>query len=258
MESNREVISLEPRKFVHEPGTFKHSCLSGGHARRWRDAVIIGLTFQWLCFGYGPLPAWAQTEKTTEELKRPALQIGSALRFNEDWSTLKGVDLSETDDFWDRLKFIPLTKDESVWLSFGGQARLRLEYFNQFQWGASEPKQSDAYLLSRLRLSADLHVTPYFRLYVEGKSALVPANRDLQGKNSTAYYDQNSLFNGFADIMIPFTKEANVTLRGGRQELDSAEEPPFFISDRCEECFRFKYEGCERQIFVNFDPYSRK
>src|SRR5262249_38225630 len=41
-------------------------------------------------------------------------------------------------------------------------------------------------------------------------------------------------------------------------DLDSAEEPPFFISDRCEECFRFKYEGCERQIFVNFDPYSRK
>src|SRR5262245_53736629 len=40
--------------------------------------------------------------------------------------------------------------------------------------------------------------------------------------------------------------------------VDSAEEPPFFISDRCEECFRFKYEGCERQIFVNFDPYSRK
>jgi len=219
MESNREVVSLEPRKFVHEPGTFKHSCLSGGHARRWRDAVIIGLTFQWLCFGYGALPARAQTETATEEPKRPALQIGSALRFNEDWSTLKGVDLSRTDDFWDRLKYIPLTQDESVWLSFGGQARLRLEYFNQFQWGASEPKQSDAYLLSRLRLSADFHATPYFRLYVEGKSALVPVNRDLQGKNSTAYYDQNSLFNGFADIMIPFTKEANVTLRGGRQEL---------------------------------------
>jgi hypothetical protein len=56
-------------------------------------------------------------------------------------------------------------------------------------------------------------------MYVEGKSALVPVNRDLQGRNSTAFYDQNSLFNGFADVMIPFTKEAKVTLRGGRQEL---------------------------------------
>jgi hypothetical protein len=65
-------------------------------------------------------PVWGQTEKAAGEPKRPALQIGSALRFNEDWSTLKGLDLSQTDDFWDRLKFIPLTKDESVWLSFGG------------------------------------------------------------------------------------------------------------------------------------------
>ena len=92
------------------------------------------------------------------------------------------MDLSQTDDFWDRLKFIPLTEDQSVWLSFGGQARLRLEYFDQFQWGASEPKQSDVYLLSRLRWSG------------EGKSALVPVNRELQGGNSIAYYDQASLF----------------------------------------------------------------
>ena len=47
-------------------------------------------------------------------------------------------------------------------------------------------------------------------------------------------------------------------IMGSDMIIDSAEEPPFFISDRCEECFRFKYEGCERQTFVNFDPYSRK
>jgi Alginate export len=223
MESNRAVVSLEPRKIEHGSVLMRittSSCGSDQHMvrRRW-VALIMGLTLQWLCVGYGVLPAWAQTEKATEEINRPALQIGSALRFNEDWSTLKGVDLSRTDDFWDHVKFIPLTQDQSVWLSFGGQARARVEYFNQFQWGASQPEQSDAYLLSRLRLSADLHVTPYFRMYVEGKSALVPVNRKLQGDNSTAFYDQNSLFNGFADIMIPFGEQANVTLRGGRQEL---------------------------------------
>ena len=185
MESNRAVVSLEPRQIEHRSVlklVTTKSCGSDQHIRRRCGAVIMGLALQWLCVVYGAFPAWAQTEKAAGEPKRPALQIGSALRFNEDWSTLKGVDLSQTDDFWDRLKFIPLTKDESVWLSFGGQARLRLEYFDQFQWGASEPKQSDAYLLSRLRLSADLHATPYFRLYVEGKSALVPVNRDLQGR----------------------------------------------------------------------------
>src|SRR4029453_8233930 len=222
MESNRAVVSLKPRK-IEQGSVLKlvttKSCGSDRPIRRQWVAIIMGLALLSLSVVYVTFPAWAQTEKAAAEPKRPALQIGSALRFNEDWSTLKGVDLSQTDDFWDRVKFIPLTKDESVWLSFGGQARLRLEYFDQFQWGASQPKQSDVYLLSRLRWSGELNVTPYFRLYAEGKSALVPVNRQLQGGNSPSFYDQNSLFNGFADIMIPFGEQANVTSRGGRQEL---------------------------------------
>ena len=171
-----------------------------------------------LSFFYTAIPASAQTEKAAGEIKRPALQIGSAGRFNEDWSTLKGVDLSNTDDFWDRLKFIPLTPDQSVWLSIGGQARGRIEHFDQFQFGNSAPKRSDTYFLSRIRLNTDLHVTPYFRVYVEGRSAL-SVDRDLAGRNSIGFYDQADLLNGFADIMIPFGQQANVTLRGGRQEL---------------------------------------
>ena len=128
------------------------------------------------------------------------------------------MDTSRTDDFWDRLKFIPFTADHSVWLSIGGQARERVEYFDQFQFGASAPKRSDLYLLSRFRLNTDLHITPYFRLYFEGKSSL-STDRDLQGRNSTGFYDQADLFNGFADVVIPFSKDAGVTLRGGRQEL---------------------------------------
>ena len=111
MESNRAVVSLEPRKIEHGSVLKRvttSSCGSDQHMvrRRW-VALIMGLTLQWLCVGYGVLPAWAQTEKATEEINRPALQIGSALRFNEDWSTLKGVDLSQTDDFWDRLNSFP-------------------------------------------------------------------------------------------------------------------------------------------------------
>jgi hypothetical protein len=87
---------------------------------------------------------------------------------------LRGVDRGQIDDFWDRLKFIPFTADQSVWLTLGGQVRERFEYFNQFLFGASQPKQSDGYLLSRYRLSADL-------------------------------------LNGFVDIMIPFGTQASVT-----------------------------------------------
>jgi hypothetical protein len=178
----------------------------------------MGLALQSLSCVYGVLPAWAQASPPTSEPQRPALQIGSAGRFNEDWSVLRGWDLSKTDDFWDRFKFIPLTKDGSVWLTLGGQARERLEYFNQFQFGASEPERSDVYLLSRFRLSADLHVSRYFRIFAEGRSAL-STDRDLQGGRTTAFVDELDLFNGFADIMIPLGEQASATLRGGRQEL---------------------------------------
>src|SRR2546426_7333400 len=42
---------------------------------------------------------WAQAGQPPGEPKRPAYQIGSAGRFNEDWSVLRGVDLGKTDDF---------------------------------------------------------------------------------------------------------------------------------------------------------------
>ncbi len=184
-------------------------------ARRLGVAVIVSVALQLPCLVHGVAPARAQTGSAPSEPSRPAYQI---IRFDEDWSVLRGVDLATTDDFWDRLKFIPLTNDGSVWLSLGGQARERVEYFRQFLFGASEPKQSDGYLLSRFRLSADLHVTPYFRMFAEARSSLA-LDRELQGGRTTAFVDELDLLNGFADIMIPFGKQADLTLRGGRQEL---------------------------------------
>jgi hypothetical protein len=180
--------------------------------------VIVGMALLGLAFVSGARPAWAQTGPPPSEPQRPALQIGNAARFDEDWSVLRGVDLSTTDDFWDRLKFIPLTTDGSVWLSIGGQVRERGEYFRHFQFGSSAPEETDAYLASRFRLSADLHVTPYFRMFAEGKSAFV-LDRDLVGGRTTSFVNELDLLNGFADIMIPLGEQATVTLRGGRQEL---------------------------------------
>ncbi len=186
--------------------------------RRLCLAVVGAVALQSLSLVRGVPPASAQASQAPSEPNRPAYQIGSAGRFNEDWSVLRGVDLGATDDFWDRLKFIPLAPDQSVWLSFGGQARERGEYFRQFLFGSSQPEQSDAYLLSRFRLSADLHVTPYFRVFAEGKSAFA-LDRDLVGGRTTAFVDEFDLLNAFADIMIPLGEQASATLRGGRQEL---------------------------------------
>ena len=183
---------------------------------RWRGVgVILGLALQVLCLICGVLPGWTEDGQTASELKRPAYQI---LRYDEDWSMLKGVDRSRTGDFWDLLKFIPITQDQNVWLSVGGQVRERFEYFGQFLFGSSAPKHSDGYLLSRFRLSTDLYITQYFRIFAEGKSSL-STDRELSGGRSNAFVDTIDLQNAFADVMIPLGDKASVTLRGGRQEL---------------------------------------
>ena len=188
-------------------------------ARRFGLTLALGLALHALSVVHDGPAVWAQSSQAAAtELKRPAYQIGSAGRFNEDWSTLKGADLGATDDVWDRLKFIPLDPDENVWLTLGGQVRERGEYFGHFLFGDSEPKQSDGYLLSRFRLSADLHVTRYVRMFAEGRSALA-LDRALAGGRTTSFVDELDLMNGFADIMIPLGQSASLTLRGGRQEL---------------------------------------
>src|SRR2546422_9586370 len=80
---------------------------------RFGVAVLMSMALQALAFAHGVLPAWAQASQAASEPKRPDYQIR---RFDEDWSVLRGVDLGKTDDFWDRLKFIPLSRHESVWL----------------------------------------------------------------------------------------------------------------------------------------------
>src|SRR3989442_4169895 len=186
--------------------------------RRFGISVVLCLALHSLSSVHDVPGAWAQSSQAPTEPKRPAYQLGSAGRFNEDWSSLRGVDLGTTDDVLDRLKFIPLSPDQNVWLTIGGQLRERGEYFKHFLFGASEPKDSDGYLLSRYRLSADLHVTQYFRMFAEGRSAFA-LDRDLAGGRTTSYVDELDLMNGFADIMIPVGQQASVTLRGGRQEL---------------------------------------
>jgi Alginate export len=179
-------------------------------------ATIGAVALQLVLVG-APTAAYGQTTQPATEVKRPALQVGSAARFNEDWSVLRGADLSTTGDVWDHVKFIPLNRDSTAWLTIGGQVRERGEYFRHFLFGDSQPEDTDAYLLTRFRLSADLHVTQYFRAFAEFKSSM-ELDRDLQG-GSTGYVDQNDLLNGFADVMIPLGELASATLRGGRQEL---------------------------------------
>lgn len=176
-------------------------------SRRDRRRTTRALT-RLALLGAASAHAAAQDAAHPPPAQRPALQ---QLRFNEDWSSLRGADRRGLD----AIKFIPLSEDESVYLSLGGQARLRAESFSNFNWA---PANDDAYLLSRFRAHADLHVGEHFRAFAEMKSAH-STDRDLPGGRRTLDVDSVDIQNLFVDVRVPIGENASVTVRPGRQEL---------------------------------------
>src|SRR5881296_3070246 len=113
-------------------------------------------------------------------VERPAFQT---LRYNEDWSFLR--DAPQSTDFFDSLKFLPLDAHGDSYLSFGAEARLKYELYSEPVFN-QQPADDDGFLLQRYLLHADLHATPYFRVFGQVQSSLEdfrtggprPADRD--------------------------------------------------------------------------------
>ena len=142
------------------------------------------------------------------------------LRYDENWSVLAGHEAAAGGDLFDPLKYIRLSESGSAWLSFGAQLRERIEIWDDFGFGSpTGVNHDDTYLLSRFLFHADLHVTPWLRVFAQGKSSLVTPGRDLPGGNRRTDVDQIDLENGFADVTLPEVAGARLTLRGGRQEM---------------------------------------
>jgi hypothetical protein len=129
-------------------------------------------------------------------------------RDREDYSALR--DVPERGG-WQRWKFIPLDADGSVYLSLGGEVRLRGEGIRNPGWGAS-PIDSDTYLQQRTLLHADLHLGPRARVFTQLQSAGVA---DRAGRASPVERDRLDLHQAWTEWS--FTEA--LSLRGGRQEL---------------------------------------
>lgn len=163
-------------------------------------------------------PATAQSTRPAETeaaaFVRPSY---SFLRQNEDWSGLRDVPASAQSDFWDPIKYMELNEDGSIWASFGGDARLRLESWSNFAFGAPA-NDDDTFLLWRLRLHGDVHFGDNVRVFVEGKSALA-TDRDLPGGKRTLDVDTIALEQAFVDIRFDLGDGNTLVLRPGRQAL---------------------------------------
>ncbi len=147
--------------------------------------------------------------------KAPAVPPYRNLRYEEDWSVLRE---GSRHDLWNPLKFIPLNQAGSAYLSVGGEARARTEFWSDFGFGSANAPPQDGFALMRLRAHTDWHLGPRLRLFIEAKSALA-AGRELPGGNRTADVDSIDLQNVILDLNLGETGSGELTLRLGRQEM---------------------------------------
>ncbi len=145
-------------------------------------------------------------------LSRPMYPL---LRYDEDWSFLS--DASKHNDFWDPIKFVPFTQDDSVFVSFGGELRETYERFHNTNFGLS-PDDSDGYWLQRSLFHVDLHAGKRFRFFGELSSSLEEGRTG--GPRPVIDQDRLDVHQGFFDFLLLKPREdSSLSLRIGRQEL---------------------------------------
>lgn len=158
--------------------------------------------------------AFAQPSATqrSSSTSSPTYPSYSVTRWSEDYSYLK--DPSKRTDPLDAIKYIPLGADD-FYLSLGGTARERYEYYNNLGFGASA-QDNDGYFLTRFMAHADLHLGQFVRIFAEGKEVFENGREPGPRASDQDEWDLQQLF---IDLKAPVTDALSLTLRLGRQDL---------------------------------------
>ena len=153
-----------------------------------------------------PRPSHAQGSSAARPAYAPE-------RYDEDWSFLR--DPSKRTDLFDPIKWIPLTRDGSFFLTLGGELRERFQDIRNQEFGLPSPTHEENGF-HRIFLFADLHLGPHFRTFVEF------VNGEIMGalaNPSPTEKDPLDLLQGFVDVILPIANHGAFTLRGGRNEM---------------------------------------
>ncbi len=136
------------------------------------------------------------------------------LRFQEDYSYL--ADPAKRVDPFDPVKYIPIGVGGPLYyLSFGGEWRERYEYYHDPGFGTNGVHDND-YLLQRLALSADLHLGPHLRFFVQGISG---QEFFANTPSPPTQDDRLDLQMAFMDLRSSADPQEYLLLRLGRQEM---------------------------------------
>jgi len=173
---------------------------------------------------------------------KPSRPAYAPERYDEDWSFLR--DPSKGTDFFDPIKWIPLDKDGSLFLTVGGELRERFQDVRNQEFGLPSPTH-DANGFHRIFLFGDIHLGPHFRTFVEF------VNGEIMGamaNPSPTEKDPLDLLQGFADVILPVRSRGVFTLRVGRQEMTFGSGR--FISFRDSPNLRREFDGL-RTFWIN-------
>lgn len=135
-------------------------------------------------------------------------------RAEEDWSFLRDTASATSDAPIRAWKFLPLSPERSVWMSLGGDARVRFERFENPLWGAGL-EDENGYWLQRYFLHADLHLGEHLRLFGE---IMCSSEDGRRGGPRSLDRDDGDIHQLFAEMRAPLG-DGNFVLRAGRQEL---------------------------------------
>src|SRR5258707_3977427 len=119
------------------------------------------------------------------------------LRQDEDYRYLSNPACGQ--EYWDRLKYVPLGSNEDRFLTFGGEIREWYEGFRNASWGFG-PQDDNGYLLQRLSTYVDIYPAPRIRFFAQLTSD-IEAGRTGGPRPVT---DESKLFfeEGVADITL--------------------------------------------------------
>ena len=193
-------------------------CVFGGLAvgRRRRDRLHRVASFAVvICAVAGLLTSIdsLMAQETAGDESRPKEEIRFRLyRWQEDylWLSRKTEPLSD----YERFKYIHLGGAPTNYLSLGGELRYRYDGYNPYLFGLTANGKPFGSNQERMFLHGDLHLTEYFRAFVQFDAA-AEAGRPVQRT-----FDQSApdLRQAFGDLILP-TGKGTTTLRIGRQEL---------------------------------------
>ena len=133
------------------------------------------------------------------------------MRYDEDYSRLK----DSVRNWYNTLKFLPLSADKKVFFSFGGE--IREEFGGKFNEDWIRDQGFNSSFLQRYSFYADLNVGTRLRFFAQLNSAL--ENGSKYGP-SPVDEDQLAVQNLFAEYRILKDSSNSLSLRVGRQEIN--------------------------------------